>query len=256
MPHFVRDSLDQRPPVIITLLNNLFPRVRCHGRLLFFLNFPATATTGIPAVTVAHLALLAPSPPSQPFAREYVYNSIHLGGGGYPLFSRAISHLLTVEISPSRALVNRSIKVVPDLSIFFSFFLFLFLLLDRVLFPLVIRKRGNNSPRLREPLKFLMNERELYLFRLHRKQLPNESFRLRIEIRFNFATVVFTQPTPCCAGCTFSLFNEPCCDRLSSNFFLPFPRNSISYYILSLATVRLRVGYELRASPYKYSKPL
>lgn len=64
VPHFVRDSLDQRPPVIITLLNNLFPRVRCHGRLLFFLNFPATATTGIPAVTVAHLALLAPSPPS------------------------------------------------------------------------------------------------------------------------------------------------------------------------------------------------
>lgn len=237
-------------------MNNLFPRVRCHGRLLFFLNFPATATTGIPAVTVAHLALLAPSPPSQPFAREYVYNSIHLGGGGYPLLSRAISHLLTVEISPSRSLVNRSIKVVPDLSIFFSFFLFLSLLLDRVLFPLVIRKRGNNSPRLREPLKFLMNERELYLFRLHRKQLPNESFRLRIEIRFNFATVVFTQPTPCCAGRTFSLFNEPCCDRLSSNFFLPFPRNSIPYYILSLATVRLRVGYELRASPYKYSKPL
>lgn len=102
-------------------VNNLFPRVRCHGRLLFFLNFPATATTGIPAVTVAHLALLAPSPPSQPFAREYVYNSIHLEGG-YPLLSRAISHLLTVEISPSRALVNRSIKVVPDLSIFFSFF--------------------------------------------------------------------------------------------------------------------------------------
>lgn len=36
--------------------------------------------------------------------------------------------------------------------------------------------------------------------------------------------------------CAALLFNEPC-RSIIHNFFLPFPRNSIPYYILSLTTV-------------------
>ena len=88
---------------------------------------------------------LAPSLSVQHFAREY--NSTHLGG--YPLLSRAISHLLTIEISPSWALVNRSIKVVrsPHSPLPGSFD-FLFLSSFFLLFPVSLSLSLSSSDRL------------------------------------------------------------------------------------------------------------